>query len=68
MDKGIIDEVLEETKVDEILAARRVIKKKKYIWERLDGYEKRVKMSNFLARNGYSWETIRKVVGIDSDL
>jgi regulatory protein len=63
IDKGIIDEVLEETKIDEISAARSVIKKKKYMWETLEGYEKRVKMSNYLARNGYSWETIRKVVG-----
>jgi SOS response regulatory protein OraA/RecX len=33
------------------------------MWEKLAGFEKRVKMSNFLARNGFGWDTIRKIIG-----
>ena len=63
VDREIIDEVLQEAHVDEFTAAKRILEKKKYMWERLKGFEKRVKISNFLSRKGYSWETIRKVVG-----
>ncbi len=62
IDKEIVDEVLGEEEVDEAFAARQILKKKKYMWKNLEGFKKRVKMSNFLARNGYSWDTIRKVV------
>jgi regulatory protein len=63
INKEIIDEVLKEEEIDEISAAKRVLTKKKYMWKKYQGFEKRVKMSNFLARKGYSWDTIRKVVG-----
>lgn len=63
IDKEMIDEVLKEEEVDEISAAKRMLKKKIYMWKKLGGFEKRVKMGKFLAGKGYSWDTIRKVVG-----
>ena len=61
--KEIIDEVLKEAHVDEVSAAKRMLEKKIYMWKNLRGFEKRVKMGNYLGRKGYSWDTVRKVVG-----
>lgn len=63
IDKETTEEVLAESGVDETVMIKKLIRKKEYMWKKLSGFEKRVKMSNFLARNGYSWDTIRKVVG-----
>jgi regulatory protein len=60
--RELIDEVLKDEGVDETSAAKRILSKKSYMWKNLSGFEKRVKMGNYLARNGYSWDTIRKVL------
>ena len=62
IDKDIIDEVLSETKVDEVQIAKRLIEKKKYMWEKLDDFTARKKMSEYLARRGFNWEVIRSVL------
>ena len=69
IEKDVIDETLKEEEVDETSAAKRILKKKEYMWRGLHGFEKRVKMSNYLARNGYSWSVIRQIVGeFDEDI
>lgn len=60
--KDVIDEALNEEGVDEEKAAKNILEKKNYIWKKYEGYEKRVKMSNYLARKGYSWDVIKSVV------
>ena len=60
--REIIDEVLSETKLDELGTAKKLLAKKKYLWERLNSREKRVKMSNYLVRNGFGWDVIREVL------
>ncbi len=62
IDKEIINEVLNELGIDEILSAKRILESKEYLWKDLFGFQKRVKMSNFLQRKGFSWDVIRRVV------
>lgn len=58
----IIEEVLGETKIDEEKVARQLLEKKAYKWKNLSGREVKQKMAEFLARKGFNWETIDKVV------
>lgn len=59
----IIDEVLGETKIDEEKIARELLQKKAYKWKNMPTRDARLKMSQFLARKGFGWDTIDKVVG-----
>ncbi|KKQ98385.1 MAG: Regulatory protein RecX [Candidatus Woesebacteria bacterium GW2011_GWB1_39_12] len=68
IDKEIIDAVLAESKIDEVAMAKKLLKKRKYMWEKLSDFESRKKMSEFLLRKGFNWEVIREVIkGIDAD-
>ena len=60
--KEIIREVLEETEVDEKKIAKELLDKKSYRWKNLPKREARAKMSAFLARKGFNWEVIEKVL------
>lgn len=60
--KEIISEVLEETEVDEEKMARELLEKKAYRWKNLPKLEVRQKMGAFLARKGFNWEIIEKVL------
>lgn len=62
IDRKTIEEVLSEAKIDEEKLAKETLEKKKYKWEKLPKWEKRKKMSDFLARRGYNWSVIRKTV------
>nr|AKQ02902.1 recombination regulator RecX, regulatory protein [uncultured Microgenomates bacterium Rifle_16ft_4_minimus_37836] len=53
--------------IDELKVANKLLEKKKYRWEKLGDYEARIKKSQFLARNGFDWETIKKVLKVDYD-
>jgi len=67
IDENLIKEVLFETKVDEVKLAKDLIEKKRYKWEKLDNFEARRKMSEFLARKGFNWEIIRKILDINEE-
>ncbi|OGM25147.1 hypothetical protein A2962_02485 [Candidatus Woesebacteria bacterium RIFCSPLOWO2_01_FULL_39_61] len=67
VDKDIVDDVLFESELDELKVANKLLEKKKYRWEKLGDYEARIKKSQFLARNGFDWETIKKVLKVDYD-
>ena len=60
--KEVIREVLEETEVDEKKIAKELLDKKSYKWKNLPKREARAKMSAFLARKGFNWETIEKII------
>ncbi|OGM03512.1 hypothetical protein A2715_00490 [Candidatus Woesebacteria bacterium RIFCSPHIGHO2_01_FULL_39_32] len=60
--KEIINEVLDEANIDEVAQAKKLIEKKKYIWEKLDDSTARKKMSEYLARHGFGWETIKTAI------
>lgn len=62
VEKGIINKVLSEAKIDELKIAKELTEKKKYRWRNLDDFEARKKISDFLARKGFGWDVIREVV------
>lgn len=60
--KNTIEEVLGETKIDEVKMARELLEKKTYKWRGLPAREARQKMSRYLFSKGFTWEVIEKVV------
>lgn len=60
--KEVIGQVLSNIKVDEEKVARELLNKKSYKWKSLPKREATVKMSAFLARKGFNWEVIEKVL------
>lgn len=64
--KGIPQEIikscLEESDVDEYKNAQKILQKKKYKWDKYEDKEKKQKQSEYLARNGYSWDIVKEVV------
>lgn len=62
IDRDLIKEVLDETKVDEEKIALNLLKKRNYKWKSLNKLEARKKMSEFLARKGFNWEIIKRTI------
>lgn len=62
INKNIIEDVLSEVKIDEEKIAKEMLAKKIYKWEKLPKFEAKRKMSEFLARKGFGWDVIKKVV------
>jgi regulatory protein len=62
IDKNTIADVLSETEFDEYKTAKDLLEKKKYRWEKFDDRKKRQKMTEYLARRGFSWDVIKSVV------
>lgn len=62
IDKEIIDKVTTVIRINEVEAAKKLLEKKAYRWKNLEPRIKRQKMSEFLARKGFGWETINKVI------
>ena len=62
IDKNIIEDVLEENVIDEEKIAKELYEKNKYKWEKLPEYERKQKAYAYLARKGFSWDVIKKVV------
>ena len=63
--KGIDPEIIEKVinqKVDEVALAKIVAEKKLRILKNLSPTELRSKLEGFLARRGFRWETIKKVL------
>lgn len=60
--KGIkretIDEVLQETMIDEYQLARELLTRNAYKWVKDAPQEKKQKQAQFLARKGFTWEVI----------
>ncbi|TSC54136.1 MAG: regulatory protein, partial [Microgenomates group bacterium LiPW_16] len=61
VEKEISDKVVSE-KVDELSLAKKAVAKKLKIYQNLPSQEFCQKMTAFLARRGFSWETIKEVV------
>jgi regulatory protein len=63
----IIGEVLSESGLDEVKSARKLIAKNKYKWEHLPPVEAKRKKSEYLARKGFVWDTVKQAVDYDED-
>ncbi len=62
VDREVINEILSEQPIDEVKFAKGLIDKNEYKWKRYEGYEKKNKIVQFLARKGFNWETIKKAL------
>jgi regulatory protein len=60
--KEIIDEAVNQNPVNEENIARELLEKRAYKWSKLPFREASQKMSEFLARKGFDWDIIRRVV------
>ena len=64
--KGIntetIKKILGEEVVDEEKMARDLLEKRAYKWKNLEGFERKQKLSQYLAQKGFTWEIVEKVV------
>jgi len=63
--KGISKEIIEEilfSEKEELVFARKASLKKLKAYQNLEPYQWRQKMIGFLARRGFSWETIKNVL------
>jgi regulatory protein len=58
LQKGIVY----EAKIDEKQLAKRAIAKKQMLWKKLPQLERKKKISDFLYRRGFDWETIASIV------
>ncbi len=58
----IIEKALAVGGVDEFSLAEAAAEKKAAVYAKLDNRTYRLKMSQFLARRGFSWETIKRIV------
>lgn len=63
----IISNVLDNTKIDEVKIARKVLDGNYYKWEKLGRSLATKKAKEFLLRKGFSWDVISRVVSIDLD-
>lgn len=59
VDKKIIDSLINQSDIDEVKLASNLLEKKAYRWSRLETDERNRKMTEFLMRNGFSWDTIK---------
>jgi len=62
VDRETTEETLSNIKIDEAKTARELLAKKAYRWAKLPRLEARRKMAQFLARKGFGWETIEKII------
>ena len=60
--KETIKEVLGKTNVDEEKIARQLFEKKEYKWKNLPKREAKQKAYEYLARKGFDWEIVKKIV------
>lgn len=62
IDRKIIEKVLKESNIDEENSAKKLLEKRAFAWGKYKGYVKKKKMSEYLARKGFAWDVIKKVV------
>lgn len=58
----VVREVLDELGINERKSALRLLSKKIHVWDKLDEFTARRKKSEYLLRNGFSWNIIKEVL------
>jgi regulatory protein len=61
----IINEILQDSPIDEEKSARQLLEKVSYKWKDLPNREARQKKAQYLARKGFSWDVITRFLKID---
>lgn len=67
--KETIDKILTVTSeqgLKEVDLAKKVIDKKNYVFKNLSAKERKIKLSQLLARRGFDWETISQAIDSES--
>ena len=62
INRNVIDDILEETPIDEEKMARELLEKRAYKWDKMDSKIAKQKKFQYLAGKGFSWDVIEKVV------
>lgn len=62
IDKEIIENVLEETPIDEEKMARELLERRAYKWDGLPEREAKQKKFQYLAGKGFNWEIVEKIL------
>ena len=58
----IINQVLQNTEIDEVKIAKELMKKKMYKWKNLEPRLTRQKITQYLAGKGFTWDVINKIL------
>jgi regulatory protein len=67
IDKDIIKEALSDSGIDELSLAKQLVEKKRRVWEKLEGQERKKKITYILGSKGFGWDIIKEVlIYIDS--
>ena len=67
IESGLIAKLLQESDFNEVKFAKKLLFKNAYKWKKFDQQTGRQKKAQYLARKGFSWESIKKVVLIDQE-
>lgn len=62
IDQQIIKNALADAEIDEVSIAKKLYQKNLYKWKRYDDQEAKQKAAQFLARKGFNWDIIKKVL------
>lgn len=62
IEKTLIKKTLDNISINELEMAKKEIDKKSYKWESLSVFERKRKISEYLLRKGFDWDTVEKVV------
>ncbi len=65
IDKFTIEDTFAKFDVDEVKIAKKLIANNMYKWQKYEGFARKKKMTEYLARKGFDWEMIKSVVSID---
>lgn len=58
----IINNILEDSEIDELKIAKELLKKKEYKWDKYDEKVKKQKIITYLSGKGFSWDVIEKII------
>lgn len=67
IDKEIVDNVIEETPIDEEKMARELLEKRSYRWEGLEEREAKQKKFQYLAGKGFDYEVVQKIINCEEE-
>jgi len=62
IEKETIDKILDEVKIPEVELAQKAIERKLKNFLKLSEQDARAKITSFLARRGFSWDTIKEII------
>ncbi|KKP23348.1 MAG: hypothetical protein UR11_C0001G0322 [Candidatus Woesebacteria bacterium GW2011_GWC1_30_29] len=56
---------MEESEIDEVKIAKKLIEKKEYKWDKYEEKIKKQKIIQYLSGKGFGWDVIEKVISDD---